>query len=115
MTISNIREVNNPTPSVFKPMKERQDIYIPSIVNQNISRRNGMVYLLTGSGGSGKSNLLLNMIKSKECYRNRFHNIYYFCPESSMASLDSHPFKSHDKCFHELTVSKLEEIYQELV
>jgi hypothetical protein len=74
-----------------------------------------MVYLLCGSGGSGKSNLLLNMFKSKECYRNKFHNIYYFCPESSMASLKSHPFQSHDKTYHELDVNTLETIYQELV
>ena len=80
MTISDIIEINNPTPSIFKPIKERQDIYVPQIVNQNISRRNGMVYLLTGSGGSGKSNLLLNMFKSKNDYKCVFHNKYYFCP-----------------------------------
>jgi hypothetical protein len=115
MTISNIIEVPNPNETTFKPIKEKQDIYVPDIINQNISRRNGMVYLLCGSGGSGKSNLLLNMFKSKECYRNKFHNIFYFCPESSMCSLSSHPFKSHDKVYHDLSVSKLEEIYQELV
>ena len=115
MTISEIIEVPNPNETTFKAIKEKQDIYVPNIVNQNISRRNGMVYLLTGSGGSGKSNLLLNMFKSKECYRNKFHNIYYFCPESSMASLKSHPFEKHDKIYHELDVNTLETIYQELV
>jgi hypothetical protein len=96
-------------------MKEKQDIFVPEISNINISRRNGMVYVLAGSGGSGKTNLLLNLFKSKDCYRNKFHNLYYFCPDSSMASLENHPFLNHDKVYHELDVPTLEAIYQELV
>jgi hypothetical protein len=115
MTIHDIEEVKNPTGTVFKPIKERQDIYVPDIVNQNISRRNGMIYVMTGSGGSGKTNLLLNMFKSKSCYRNIFNNIYYFCPAASFASLKNHPFEKHPRVYHELTVSLLEEIYNELV
>ena len=115
MTIHDIEEVKNPTGTTFKPIKERQDIYVPDIVNQNISRRNGMIYVMTGSGGSGKTNLLLNMFKSKSCYRNIFNNIYYFCPAASFASLKNHPFEKHDKVFNELSVSGLEEIYNELV
>ena len=115
MTIHDIEEVKNPTGTVFKPIKEKQNIYVPDIVNQNISRRNGMIYVMAGSGGSGKTNLLLNMFKSKSCYRNIFNNIYYFCPAASFASLKNHPFEKHDKVYHELTVSLLEEIYNELV
>jgi len=88
---------------------------VPDIVNQNISRRNGMVYALTGSGGSGKTSLLLNMFKSKLMYRNRFNNIYYICPSSSFLSVQNHPFEKHDKVYHELTVPILESIYNELV
>ena len=77
MTIKEIIEVNNPNESKFKVMKEKQDIYVPDINNLNISRRNGMVYVLAGSGGSGKTNLLLNLFKNKDCYRNKFHNLYY--------------------------------------
>ena len=115
MTIHNIEEVKNPTGTVFKPIKEKQNIYVPDIVNQNISRRNGMIYVMTGSGGSGKTNLLLNMFKSKSCYRNKFHNIYYFCPSASFASLKNHPFEKHPRVYHELDVPLLEEIYNELV
>ncbi len=114
MTITDIVEIHNPNETQYKPIKERQDVYVPSIVNQNISRRNGMVYLLCGSGGSGKTNLLLNMFKSKDNYRNKFHNIFYFCPESSMSSLEHHPFEDHDKVYHDLTVQSLDEIYHEL-
>lgn len=100
---------------MFKPIREKQDIFIPDIVDKNISRRNGMIYCLTGSGGSGKTNLLLNLFRSKNCYRNKFHNLYYFCPSASFCSLAKHPFEKHDKVYHELTVDALEDIYQELV
>jgi hypothetical protein len=115
MTIHDIEEVQNPTATTFKAIKEKQDIYLPGIINQNISRRNGMIYVMAGSGGSGKTNLLLNMFKSKTCYRNIFHNIFYFCPSASFASLKNHPFEKHDKVYHELNTSILEEIYNELV
>jgi hypothetical protein len=115
MTIKDITEIANPNNINLKPIKEVQDIYVPDIVNQNISRRNGMVYCLTGSGGSGKTSLLLNMFKSKLMYRNRFNNIYYICPSSSFLSVQRHPFEKHDKVYHELTVGLLDNIYNELI
>ena len=99
MTIT-INEIENPHKMKMKPIKERQDIYVPDVVNQNISRRNGMVYCLSGSGGSGKSSLMLNMFKDKNMYRQKFHNIYYFCPVSSFTSVDKHPFENHEKVYH---------------
>jgi len=47
MTIKDITEIANPNNINLKPIKEVQDIYVPDIVNQNKSRRNGMVYCLT--------------------------------------------------------------------
>ena len=44
MTITEIKELDNPVKDKMKPIKEKQDIFIPGIVNKNISRRNGMVY-----------------------------------------------------------------------
>jgi hypothetical protein len=98
----------------LRPIKEKQDIYIPGIKDKNISRRNGMIYVVSGSGGSGKSSLILSMFKSPSYYRGKFDNIYYFCPACSMDSISNHPFKNHDKVFNELTVEKLKEIYNEL-
>ena len=115
MTIKEIIEVQNNQMVKMTPIKERQDIYIPDIKNENISRRNGMVYCLTGSGGSGKTSLLLNMMKSPKLYRNKFHNIYYICPISSFLSVEHHPFEKHEKVYHELTVQLLEQIYTELI
>ena len=98
----------------FKPIKESQEIYIPNIEAQNISKRNGMIYILTGSGGSGKTNLLLNLFKNRHCYRGKFHNIFYFCPQSSFLSVLNHPFKNHSRVYHEFTVDILMSIYEQL-
>jgi len=115
MTIKEIHETKNPNDMKMKPIKEKMDIYIPDIINENISKRNGMVYVLTGSGGSGKSSLLLNMMRNKNMYRGRYHNIFYICPSSSFSSVQKHPFEKHDKVYHELTVELLDSIYNQLV
>jgi hypothetical protein len=74
-----------------------------------------MIYVLTGSGGSGKTNVLLKFFKSKDLYRNKFDNIYCIHPSSSFLSVAKHPFEEHDKIFHELSESLLYEIYDELI
>lgn len=112
MQISEVKNKNDIRQ--LKPIREKQDIYVPNIIDKNISRRNGMCYVLTGSGGSGKSSLLLSMIKSKNYYKGVFNNIYYFCPECSMDSIENHPFKNHDKVYNELTIDNLETIYKDL-
>ena len=115
MTIINIHQIPNPIKIKQSPIKEHQDIYIPDIKDLNISRRNGMVYTLCGSGGSGKTSLLLNMFKNRLQYRNKFHNLYYFCPVSSFLSVQKHPFEKHERNHHELTVPLLDSIYNDLV
>jgi hypothetical protein len=114
MTIKSFTEIENKAIPKQDPIKEVMDINVPKIP-EGLSRRNGMVYILTGSGGSGKTNVLLNFFKSKELYRNKFDNIYYICPSSSFLSIAKHPFEEHDKIFHELSESLLYEIYSELI
>lgn len=94
-------------------IKEKMDINIANI-NENIACRNGFIYALTGSGGSGKSSLLLSMFKSTKFYRKKFDNIYLFTPRSSFLSVEKHPFETHDKVFHELNTNTLSNIYKEL-
>jgi hypothetical protein len=115
MSIVNIAEITNKTVSKLPPIKEKQDILIPNIVDQNIPSRNGFINLIVGSGGSGKTSLSLGTFQNKNMYRGKFDNIFYICPESSFLSAVNHPFKKHDKVFHELTVGLLEEIFQSLV
>jgi hypothetical protein len=115
MTIKLIEEIVNNTIPRQAPIKEKMNINIPNIKVENIPNRNGFIYCLSGSGGSGKTNLLLNFFKSKEMYRNIFDNIYYFCPIASFESVSKHPFEKHNKIYHELSSAELENIYQELV
>ena len=114
MPIENIKEIPNPNNKKIIPIKEKQDIYIPDIVDKNIPNRNGFIWLLCGSGGSGKTSMLLNMFKSKNYYRGIFNNLYYICPENSFSSVLHHPFEKHEKVYHELSRPVLEEIYNEL-
>lgn len=100
-----IQECKSDLP-VLKPIKERMDINIAS-VSPNLPHRNGFVYMLCGSGGSGKSSLLMSMFKSKDYYRSKFHNIFYFCPQASMMSVVNHPFSGHEHVYHELTQEDL--------
>ena len=55
------------------------------------------------------------MFRDKNYYRGKFHNIYLFTPVSSFLSVENHPFKNHDKVFHELTVSHLDNLYNQMV
>jgi ABC-type dipeptide/oligopeptide/nickel transport system ATPase subunit len=69
MPIQNITlTLNDKLPKKQQPIKEKMDIYIPGII-EGLSRRNGMIYGLVGSGGSGKTSLLLNMFKSSKLYQ----------------------------------------------
>ena len=54
-------------------IKEKMDINVPNI-NLNIPHRNGFIYCMAGSRGSGKSSLLLSMMKLSKFYRKRFHS-----------------------------------------
>ena len=113
MTITEITEIKNDNLKLGAPIKESMDIYIPDInPSLNIPSRNGFHLLMVGSGGSGKSSLMMNLIKGP--YKKKFHNIYYFCPMVSFTSVKNHPFKKHDKVYHDFTVKELSEIYSEL-
>jgi hypothetical protein len=113
MPIISISETVNVNIPASKPIKEAMDIYIKG-VPEGLSRRNGMIYTLCGSGGSGKTNLLMNLFTQKEMYKQKFENIYYFCPETSFKSIAKHPFEKHDKVYHDLDIPTLTEIVSEL-
>ena len=95
-----ITELKNDLPQI-KPVKEIMSIYIEGI-NPNIPNRNGFIYVLIGSPGSGKSSLLLSLFRSRNYYKNKFNHIYLITPESSFLSVKDHPFENHAKVYHEL-------------
>jgi hypothetical protein len=113
MPIVDIKEEINTEIKSIKPVKEKMDKYVKDIPD-GISRRNGMIYLLVGSGGSGKTSLLLNQFRKGGSYHRKFHNLYLFTPSISFLSVQNHPFQKHDKVHHELTRESLEELYAEL-
>ena len=89
-------------------------LLVPGI-NKNLPNRNGTIYLIIGSPGSGKSNLLFStLFKNSKYYRSKFDNIYLITPEGSFLSLKKHPFQDHDKVYHDLTTDILESIYNEI-
>ena len=109
----NITEIKNDLPKTT-PLKERMGLFVPDI-NSNLPNRNGCIYLIIGSPGSGKSNLLFStLFKTSKYYRSKFDNIYLVTPESSFLSLMKHPFQAHDKVYHQLTIEILESIYNEI-
>lgn len=109
----NIEEIPNKAFPSIEPVKEVMDIYIPDVI-EGIPNRNGLIWVMAGSGGSGKTSLMLNFFRSRKLYRGKFNNIYYICPESSFTSVKDHPFAEHEKVFHELTPNLLLDIYSEL-
>jgi AAA+ ATPase superfamily predicted ATPase len=114
MPIIDIKEELNPDIKLTKPIKEKMDKYIKDIP-EGVSRRNGMIYLLIGSGGSGKTSLLLNFFRKNQAYHRKFHNLYLYTPSISFSSVQNHPFENHDKVYHELNQQSLEELNDELI
>ena len=109
-----ITEIKNGLP-VTKPLKEIMSLYVPNI-DKNLPSKNGAIYAIIGSPGSGKSNLLFStLFKNRNYYRGKFDNIYLITPESSFLSLEKHPFEGHTKVYFELNNDVLEDIYSEIV
>jgi hypothetical protein len=110
MTITEIRS----NLSNITPVREIMGVYIQDI-HENLPHRNGFIYALIGSPGTGKTSLLLSMFKNNDFYRNKFDNIFLITPLVSFQSVKKHPFALHDKVYHELSVELLENIYHELL
>ena len=108
-----ITEIDNELPNI-KPVKEIMNIYIDGI-DPNLPNRNGFIYALIGSPGTGKSSLLLSLFRDRKYYKKKFNNIYLISPENSFTSVVNHPFKNHTKVFHDLNEDVLENIYEELM
>ena len=108
-----ITEVENELPRI-KPVKEIMNIYIDGI-DTNLPNRNGFIYALIGSPGTGKSSLLLSLFRDKNYYKKKFNNLYLITPENSFTSVINHPFKNHTKVYHDLNEDVFENIYEELM
>jgi hypothetical protein len=112
MPIDNIQMVVNKKLPKFKPVKENMDIFIPDVI-EHVPRRNGFIWAVCGSGGSGKTSMMLNFFKT-DLYREKFSNIFYFCPQVSFMSVHKHPFEGHPTVYHELNAENLKSVYKTL-
>lgn len=113
MPIENIQEIRNTQFPAINPVEEIMKIFIPDIID-GVPNRNGLIWVINGSGGSGKTSMMLNFFKHNELYRGKFDNVYYICPGSSFDSVKDHPFADHEKVYHELTAELLYALYDEL-
>ena len=71
--------------------------------------------LMIGRQGSGKTSLLINLIKS--VYKKCFHKIYIFMPYNSRKSLEDNILDKHlpkEQLFDELNFETIEHLYNEL-
>ena len=108
-----ITEIENDLPSI-KPVKEIMSVYLDGI-DPNLPNRNGFIYALIGSPGSGKSSLLLSLFRDRNYYKKKFNNIFLITPQNSFTSVDNHPFKNHQHVYHDLNSDVLENIYEHLM
>ena len=108
-----ITEILNKAVAKLAPIKETMDVFIPGIDTPGIANRNGFISLYCGAPGSGKSSLMLGMMKNKAFYRKKFHNIHYFCPPASRLSVVNHPLKNAPT-YDELLPNTLDVIYEQL-
>jgi ABC-type dipeptide/oligopeptide/nickel transport system ATPase component len=108
-----ITEEENDLPRAT-PTRELMNIFIEGI-NDNIPNRNGSITAIIGGPGTGKSSLLLSMFRNHSFYKKKYNHIYLFTPEGSFKSVVNHPFKDHDKVFHDLHEDDLYDIEEELL
>jgi hypothetical protein len=117
MSITHIEEIPNEKNGKVKILKEKMDRYVPNIEerNPNIPRENGMIWLVVGAGGSGKTNMLLSLFRKGGVYRGIFDDLFYFVSDVSFRSLEAHPFQNHEDIYHELSFANLNNMYSRLL
>jgi len=68
--------------------------------------------LVCGTPGSGKSALIYGLFKSRKYgLRRKYDDVHLIVPEPTYVSFSpTHPFKDHDKVYHEITSDLIDEI-----
>lgn len=91
-------------------LSDKLDVW--PMVRDNLNKYNTTV--ICGRQGSGKTNLLVNIIK--KIYRKKFHKIYVFMPESSRNSMKEKIFDKlpPEQLFEELSFEALSYIHEQM-
>ena len=66
MTITEIIETPNNELEKMKILKEKMDLYVEGVPDFLPNYRNGPIALFCGSGGSGKTQLLMHLFSKKD-------------------------------------------------
>jgi len=70
-----------------------------------------------GKGGSGKSSLMISLLKSPEMFKGVYDYIYVFIPPTSRASVQNSFWEKNlpeDQIYDDLTIENLEEVYEKI-
>ena len=68
---------------------------------------------ITGSAGSGKTSMLVNLLTSAQSYKKVFHAVHCIIPAHSVASLTKNIFAKHPRMHDELNFNTLDRIYEQ--
>lgn len=90
------------------------DINLEPTVKPPLPEKSGFCISIVGSAGSGKTSLMMSLLKSKDAYRKRFHRVIAVIPNSSLNSLKSNPLDDlpDNQKFEDLTYETLDQIIE---
>ena len=100
--VSNIR---------MKAPKFKCDVCIHNQIEYPLPDRSFFMTII-GSAGSGKTSLMVNLLRSPQAYRKAYHHVHLIMPPNSLASLDLKMFKNHDKVWPELDWATLDKVHE---
>eukprot|EP00873_Tetraselmis_striata_P039849 jgi/Tetstr1/460113/TSEL_005429.t1 len=96
---------------VMKPPKFKCDVKIHPQIQSPLPDKSFFMTLI-GSAGSGKTSLMVNMLRSPQMYFPAFKHVHLVMPPHSLASLDVKIFKKHDKTYPDLDWATLDKIHE---
>jgi hypothetical protein len=70
---------------------------------------------ITGSAGSGKTSMLVNLLTSPQAYKKAFSAVHCIIPAHSVASLKKNIFAKHPRMHDELNFLTLDRIYEQVM
>eukprot|EP00873_Tetraselmis_striata_P021330 jgi/Tetstr1/441594/TSEL_029822.t1 len=96
---------------VMKPPKFKCDVKIHPQIQSPLPDKSFFMTLI-GSAGSGKTSLMVNMLRSPQMYFQAFKHVHLVMPPHSLASLDVKIFKKYDKTYPDLDWATLDKIHE---
>lgn len=83
-----------------------------------LQKHNHNVHIICGAKGSGKSTLVLNMLRSKKFYRRHFNNIFLISPSAQKDDKFQklcEELSAENKCYEDCDYDTLKEVYERVL